>query len=155
MEFYAILCKQNKKGDQMKVIREVAIKTNGNVKTFQPSPLFEGRTNKQWKNLAIELAGFELATQKVSESLQNLYGQINEANPVLPREEILNFIAKLETVPLAKRYKTYTVYSVDCEHEKAFGFFEAGNSEEAFEECIKKHFKDKILWIAFENMLYL
>lgn len=139
----------------MKVIREVAIKTNGNVKTFQPSPLFEGRTNKQWKNLAIELAGFEIAAQRVSESLQSLYGQLNEDDPVLPREEILKFIEKLETVPLSKRYQTYTVYSVDCEHEEAFGFFEAGDSEEAFEECIKKHFRDKILWISFENMLYL
>lgn len=139
----------------MKVIREITIKTNGKVKTFQPSPLFEGRTNRQWKNLAIELAGFEIATQKVSESLQSFYEQLNEDDPVLPREEILKFIEKLETVPLNKRYQTYTVYSVDCEHDEDFGFFEAENSEEAFEECIKKHFRDRILWITFETMLYL
>lgn len=139
----------------MKVIREVTIKTNGNVKTFQPSPLLNGRTNKQWQNLAMELAGFEIEAQRVSEALQSFYAQLNEADPVLPREEILNFIAKLENVPLNKRYQTFKVYSVDCEHNEAFGVFEAGNSEEAFEECIKKHFRDKILWIAFENMLYL
>lgn len=155
MEFYDILSKQNKKGDKMKIIREVTIKTNGTIKTFQPSPLFAGRTNKQWQNLAMELAGFELETQRVSEALQSLYEQLNEDAPVLPREEILKCIAELENVPVCNRYKTYVVYSVDCEHDKDFGFFEAGNSEEAFEECIKKHFKDKILWIAFENMLYL
>lgn len=139
----------------MKVIREITIKTNGNVKTFQPSPLLNGRTNKQWQNLAMELAGFEIETQKVSEALQSFYAQLNEDDPVLPREEILNFIAELENVPLTKRYQTYTVYSVDCEHDEAFGFFEAENSEEAFEECIKKHFRDRILWITFANMLYL
>lgn len=135
----------------MKIIREVTIKTNGTIKTFQPSPLFEGRANRQWKNLIIELAGFEIATQRVSESLQSLYGQLNEADPVLPREEILKFIEKLETVPLNKRYQTYTVYSVDCEHEEAFGFFEAGDSEEAFEKCIAKHFFHKIISISLEN----
>lgn len=139
----------------MKVIREITIKTNGNVKTFQPSPLLDGQTNKQWQNLAMELAGFEMEAQKVSEALQSFYNQLNEDDPVLPREEILKFIEKLETVPLTKRYQTYTVYSVDCEHEEAFGFFEAGDSEEAFEECIKKHFRDRILWLTFENMLYL
>lgn len=135
----------------MKVIREITIKTNGNVKTFQPSPLLDGRTNKQWQNLVIELAGFEIATQRVSEALQSFYTQLNEADPVLPREEILKFIAKLETVPLNKRYQTYTVYSVDCEHEEAFGFFEAGDSEEAFEKCITKHFSNKIISISLEN----
>lgn len=135
----------------MKVIREITIKTNGNVKTFQPSPLLDGLTNKQWQNLAMELAGFEIATQKVSESLQSFYEQLNEDDPVLPREEILNFIAELENVPLNKRYQTFKVYSVDCEHNEAFGFFEAGDSEEAFEECIKKHFSNKIISISLEN----
>lgn len=135
----------------MKIIREVTIRTNGNVKTFQPSPLLDGRTNKQWQNLAMELAGFEIETQRVSEALQSFYAQLNEADPVLPREEILNFIAELETVPLNKRYQTYTVYSVDCEHDEDFGFFEADNSEEAFEECIKKHFSNKIISISLEN----
>lgn len=135
----------------MKIIREVTIKTNGNVKTFQPSPLLDGRTNKQWQNLAMELAGFEIEAQKVSEALQSFYEQLNEADPVLPRDEILNFIAELETVPLAKRYQTYTVYSVDCEHDKDFGFFEACNSEEAFEKCITKHFSNKIISISLEN----
>lgn len=135
----------------MKIIREVTIKTNGTIKTFQPSPLFEGRANRQWKNLMIELAGFEIETQRVSEALQSFYEQLNEADPVLPREEILNFIAELETVPLAKRYQTYTVYSVDCEHEEDFGFFEADNSEEAFEECITKHLSSKIISIILEN----
>lgn len=135
----------------MKVIREVTIKTNGNVKTFQPSPLLDGRTNKQWQNLAIELAGFEIEAQRVSEALQSFYEQLNEADPVLPREEILNFIAELETVPLDKRYQTYTVYSVDCEHDEDFGFFEAGDSDEAFEKCITKHFYNKIISISLEN----
>lgn len=135
----------------MKVIREVTIKTNGTIKTFQPSPLLDGRTNKQWQNLAMELAGFEIESQKVSEALQSFYAQLNEADPVLPREEILKFIEELETVPLAKRYQTYTVYSVDCEHDKDFGFFEAENSEEAFAECITKHFSNKIISISLEN----
>lgn len=135
----------------MKVIREVTIKTNGTIKTFQPSPLLDGRTNKQWQNLAIELAGFEIETQRVSEALQSFYKQLNEDDPVLPREEILNFIAELENVPLAKRYQTYKVYSVNCQHDKDFGFFEVANSDEAFEECIKKHFSNKIISISLEN----
>lgn len=151
MEFYDILSKQNKKGDKMKIIREVTIKTNGTIKTFQPSPLLDGRTNKQWQNLAMELAGFEIEAQRVSEALQSFYNQLNEADPVLPRDEILNFIAELETVPLNKRYQTYAVYSVDCEHDEDFGFFGAENSEEAFEECIKKYFSNKIISISLEN----
>lgn len=135
----------------MKIIREVTIKTNGTIKTFQPSPLFDGRTNKQWQNLAMELAGFEIETQRVSEALQSFYEQLNEADPVLPRDEILNFIAELETVPLEKRCQTYTIYSVDCEHDVDFGFFEAGDSEEAFETCVTKHFSNKIISISLEN----